>query len=217
MPVIRFNGNAGQSANKTSQQVSAPTTKLPSSVKLDNELQLDQSVRNLQQISQNIVIDSSKIQDSGKNLFFTSGQFKVESVSPIEQAVSIFQGSNYSVLSPNTNTIKVEGYGKVLIFENIEFYLAGSSFPLLTIYEDSKVMFKNCVFRKDNNIQNPNDCYILIQDPSRVSFVGCWFCGTQTNGSVINNTGVAADVSVNGGFNTTTINHINTTIFGELT
>lgn len=218
MPVIRFNGNAGQSANKTSQQVSAPTTKLPSPVKLDNDLQLDQSVRNLQQISQNIIIDSSKIQDSSKNLFLTNTTFKVESITPLENiAVSVFQGSNYSVVSPKNDTIKVEGYGKVLIFENIEFYSAGSSSPLLTIYENSKVMFKNCVFRKDNNIQNPADCYILITDPSKVSFVGCWFCGTQTNGNVINNTGAANDVSINGGFNTTTRFHLNTTIFGEQT
>ena len=81
MPVIRFGGNAGQSTNTTSQQVSAPATNKEKSVGLDNELQLDQKVRDLQQISQNIVIDSSKLKQTDKNLFLTNTTFRIEKVS----------------------------------------------------------------------------------------------------------------------------------------
>jgi len=218
MPVIRFGGNAGQSINKTSQQVSAAATNQDKGVGIDNELQLDQKVRDLQQISQNIVIDVSKTKQNDKNLLLTNTTFKYENVSSSGNSISVLQGTNYSVVAPTGDTIRVEGFGKVSIFENIDFYSVGSSSPLLTIYSNSRVLFKNCVFRKDNNIQNANDCYVLIQSGCRVSFVGCWFCGTQTNGNVINNTlGVANDVSVNGGFNTTAINHSNITIFGEQT
>jgi len=218
MPVIRFNGNTGQSTNKTSQQVSAPATNKDKAVGLDNELQLDQKIRDLQQISQNIVIDSSKLKTSDKNLLLTNTTFKIENVSTSGNSISVLQGTNYSVVAPTTDTIKVEGFGKTLVFENIDFYSVGSSSPLLTIYSNSKVLFKNCVFRKDQNIQNATDCFILIQNDCKVSFVGCWFCGTQTNGNVINNSlGIANDVSVNGGFNTTTRFHNNITIFGEQT
>ena len=217
MPVIRFGGNAGQSTNTTSQQVSAPATNKEKSVGLDNELQLDQKVRDLQQISQNIVIDSSKLKQTDKNLFLTNTTFRIEKVSATGNSLSVLQGTNYSVLAPTADTIRVEGFGKVLIFENIDFYSLGSSTPLLTIYSGSKVLFKNCVFRKDDNTQKAIDCFVSIQTDCNVSFVGCWFCGIQTTGNAINNAGNPNDVSINGGFNTTNRPHNNTTIFGEQT
>jgi len=215
MPVIRFSGN-GLNSNTTSQQVSAPTTKDNKSVILDNTLQLDQKVRNLQGISQNIVLDTSQL-NNNKNYLLTNKTYLVDTFMPQTGDVSIFQGSNYSVLTPKADTITIMGtQSSVLIFENIEFY-SGKTNPILTIYEDSKVMFKNCVFRKENNIQNSTDRYVFSGANCQISFVGCWFCGTQTSGNVIYNLGVANDVSINGGFNTTTRNHFNTTIFGEQT
>lgn len=216
MPVIRFGGN-GLNKNTTSQQVSAPTTKDNQAVLFDNTLQLDQKVRNLQGISQNIVIDTSQIKQNTKNYLLTNNSYLLETIQPETNSVAIFQGTNYSIISPKTETITIIGtQSSVLIFENIEFYSSNLS-PILTIYANSKVMFKNCVFRKDDNIQNVNDRFIIINSGANVSFVGCWFCGTQTNGNVIYNLGLANDVSANGGFNTTTRNHFNITIFGEQT
>lgn len=216
MPVIRFGGN-GLSKNTTSQQVSAPTTKDNDSVILDNTLQLDQKVRDLQGISQNIVLDASQIAYNAKNFVLTNKSYSVENFIFSPNSVAIIQGSNYPVISPKTDHILIKSdLSQVVIFENIEFY-SGNATEIITIYSDSKVMFKNCVFRKDNNKQSAGNSFITIASPAKVSFVGCWFCGTQTLGNVINNAGVANDVSINGGFNTTGRTHLNTTIFGEQT
>lgn len=216
MPVIRFGGN-GLSKNTTSQQVSAPTTKDNDSVILDNTLQLDQKIRNLQGISQNIVDDGSKINKVGKNYLLTNKTYQIDKIIDIQEKLPIvFQGSNYPVISPKADTILINNSPSLIVFENIEFY-SDKKPTIIKLQNNSKVLFKNCVFRKEANIQDASNNFVEMESGCRASFVGCVFMGTQTLGNVIENLGIANNATINGGFNKTGIFHINTTIFGELT
>lgn len=217
MPVINLGGEPYLSKNKTSQQVSAPINKDNKEITVDNDLQLDQKIRTVLGISQNICEEFSKINKKGKNLLLTNQPFKVDNLINVEETTPvIFQGSNYPIVSPTEDSFVIDNYPTATIFENIEFFTSNKE-PIIKLQNNSKVLFKNCVFRKTNSTQTSSDSFIYLEANCRASFVGCWFIGTQTAGSVINNAGLANNVSVNGGFNTTTRTHNNTTIFGEIT
>lgn len=217
MPVVRVGGN-GLSKNTTSQQVSAPTTKDNEAVVLDNVLQLDQKVRNILGISQNIVDDASKINKVGKNFLTTNTRFYVDNITQIETNgfPTIIQGSNYPVIEPKNDSILINNSPQFIIFENVEFFTSFKS-PIIKLQNNSKVLFKNCVFRKTANTQVAGNSFVELENGCKANFVGCLFTGTQTLGNVVNNAGVANNATIDGGFNTTGITHNNTTIFGELT
>ena len=216
MPVIRFGGN-GLNNNTTSQQVSAPTTKDNQSVVLDNTLQLDQKVRNLQGISQNIVDDGSKINKRGKNYLLTNKTYQLDRITETEgTSPVVLQGSNYPVVSPKQDTILINNSPSFIIFENIEFY-SDKKPAIIKLQNNSKVLFKNCIFRKEANIQDASGNFVEMENGCKASFVGCLFTGTQALGNVVENFGIANNATINGGFNKTGIFHSNTTIFGELT
>lgn len=210
------------SYRKISQQVIGPTVDKPNSIGMDNNLQLDQKVNILFGISNNLIDDISKIKvkpsDTNKNLLISDTPFYLEKLTD-SCVLQIIQGSNYATIFPKNKTIYIGNNTNPshLIIENVEFF-SENDYPILDIQLNSKVLFKNCVFRKVINIQGgATSSFVNIASGSKVSFVGCWFIGMQTNGNVIVNAGLPADVTVNGGFNSTTRTHSNATIFGELT
>lgn len=210
------------SYKKISQQSIGPTIDKPNSVGMDNQLQLDQKVNILFGISNNLIDDISKIKPQGsgpnKNLLMSDTPFYLEKL--VDSCLlQIIQGSNYTTIFPKNKTIYIgnDKNNSHIIIENVEF-LTDLDEPILNIALNSKVLFKNCVFRKVVNTQAATtSSYITIASGSKVSFVGCWFFGVQTNGVVVSNAGAINDVTINGGYNSTTRNHSNTTIFGELT
>jgi len=206
-------------SKRTTQQKITPTKKPNAAVSLDNELQLDSKINQLFSISQNISSTTSDLKLRGnqtnKYLLFTDNEFVVENFSE-SCVLQVVQGSNYPVIRPKNSTIIVANSTTPLIFENVEFY-STSKDPIISIQSNSKVLMKNCVFRKPTNT-HPSagiSSYVDVGATSNVSFVGCWFLGQQSFGSAINNAGVPAAVSINGGFNTTGVGHLNTTGFGE--
>jgi len=213
MPVIRFQ-NSGQTTNTTSQQVSKPIDNKNVEVLVDNTLQLDQKIRTILGISNNIVQNQNEIIEDNKNYLLSSNVITIENITKVTDLPCVVQGSNYPIVRPKTNTIVITNSPTPIIFENIEFFSTNDE-PIIKIQNNSKVLFKNCIFRKTNTSQTSVGNYVSVIAGCNVSFVGCWFMGTQTAGNAINNTGIPANVSVNGGFNTTNVVHLNTTIFGE--
>lgn len=206
---------------KRTQQKISPTKKTSPAVSLDNELQLDSKVRTLFGVSQNLVSEATEIKvrgtDPQKFLLFTDNAYLFDKF--VDRCdFQVIQGSNYPVVKPAKDSIFIGNGTTPIIFENCEFFSTKQE-PIFSIQSNSKVLFKNCVFRKPDGSHPVAgiSSYISVGATSKVSVVGCWFMGTQANGSAINNAGVPANVTINGGYNTTGVTHLNTTGFGELT
>jgi len=207
---------------RTTQQRITPTEKRTKAVELDNELQTDQKINLVLSLSDNIAADASSFvaEPSPNGVYKTlllAGEYQVQNFSSSTE-MQVYQGSNYPVFTPKNNSSIIVESSSPIIFENLEFYSEQTQ-AIVSIQSNTKVLFKNCIFRKATNSQTlaAGSCYVAVGSTSKASFVGCWFLNNQTNGSAINNAGAPADVSVNGGYNSTGLPHLNTTSFGELT
>ena len=92
---------------------------------------------------------------------------------------------------------------------------SGSQDSLVTVSATSTVVFTDCVFNKPDPA--PTTAFVSIASGGKASFIGCHFTPAKTDaGFVVDNAGVALNVYLSCGVNSTGQAHNNVVVFGEL-